>query len=116
MIDVWRELFPWHSQSTGISLIRARSQQESDLRRHPDHHALKALAIRQKKIHIVGTPELKIDGTPVYIDVEGLPDRQLYHLVGLRFKTANGFVQRSLWAGDIRAENELWNGFFSRDH
>jgi predicted RecB family nuclease len=28
------------------------------------HHSLKALAIREKKIHIVGSPTLKIEGTP----------------------------------------------------
>ncbi|MBI4660453.1 MAG: hypothetical protein HY735_16575, partial [Verrucomicrobia bacterium] len=48
------------------------------------HHSLKALAIREKKIHIVGSPELKIEGTPVYLDVEGLPDRDFYYLIGLR--------------------------------
>jgi predicted RecB family nuclease len=37
------------------------------------HHSLKALAIREKKIHMVGSPEVKIEGTPVYMDVEGLP-------------------------------------------
>ncbi len=31
-------------------------------KREKYHHALKALAIREKKIHIVGRPELKIDG------------------------------------------------------
>jgi predicted RecB family nuclease len=41
-------------------------------------HALKALAIRQKQIHILGSPEIKIEGTPVYLDVEGLPDRDSY--------------------------------------
>lgn len=39
------------------------------------HHALEALAIREKKIHIVGSPELKIESTPVYLDVECLLDR-----------------------------------------
>jgi len=29
------------------------------------HQSLKALAIREKKIHIVGNSELKIEGTPV---------------------------------------------------
>jgi predicted RecB family nuclease len=43
-------------------------------KREKYHHSLKALAIREKKIHIVGSPELKIEGTPVYLDVEGLPD------------------------------------------
>jgi predicted RecB family nuclease len=43
-------------------------------KREKYHHALRALAIREKKIHIVGSPALKIDGTPVYLDVEGLPE------------------------------------------
>jgi len=47
-------------------------------KREKYHHSLKALAIRKKKIHIVGSPELKIEGTPVYLDVEGLPDRDFY--------------------------------------
>jgi hypothetical protein len=37
------------------------------------YHSLKALTIREKKIHIVGSPQMKIEGTPVYLDVEGLP-------------------------------------------
>jgi len=40
----------------------------------PTLSRIKALAIRARKIHIVGSPELKIEGTPVYLDVEGLPD------------------------------------------
>jgi predicted RecB family nuclease len=37
------------------------------LRNRPEkyHHSLKALAIRENKIHIVGTPELMLEGTPV---------------------------------------------------
>ena len=52
------------------------------------HHALKALAIREHKIHIVDSPDLKLEGTPVYLDVEGLPDRDFYYLIGVRVKTA----------------------------
>jgi hypothetical protein len=47
-------------------------------------HSLRALAIRQKKIHLVGSPEVRIEGTPVYLDVEGLPDRDFYYLIGVR--------------------------------
>jgi len=50
-------------------------------KREKYHHALKALAIREQKIHIVGSPELKLEGTPVYLDVEGLPDRDFYYLI-----------------------------------
>ena len=44
-------------------------------KREKYHHSLKALAVRENKIHIVGRPELKNESTPVYLDVEGLPDQ-----------------------------------------
>jgi predicted RecB family nuclease len=44
-------------------------------KREKYHHSLKALAIRERKIHVVGNPELKIDGTPICLDVEALPDQ-----------------------------------------
>jgi predicted RecB family nuclease len=72
------------------------------------HHALKALAIREKKIHVVGTPQLSIEGTPVFIDVEGLPDRDFYYLIGLRWPSLNGIEQRSLWADTTEDEPKLW--------
>jgi len=75
------------------------------------HHALKALAIREKKIHVVGTPELRIEGTPVYLDVEGLPDIGFYYLIGVRFKKNDEDCQYSLWA-DIEAdEKKIWSEF-----
>ena len=64
-------------------------------KREKHHLALKALAIREKKIHIVGSPELKIEGTPVYLDVEGLPDRDFYYLIGLRIGHGESAVQHS---------------------
>ena len=42
-------------------------------KREKYHYALKALALREQKIHVVGNPELAIDGTPIYLDVEGVP-------------------------------------------
>lgn len=76
------------------------------------HHSLKALAIREKKIHIVGSPELKIEGTPVYLDVEGLPDRDFYYLIGMRIGNGESAVQHSLWADTIEEEEKIWREFF----
>ena len=78
-------------------------------KREKYHHAIKALAIREQKILIVGSPELKIDGTPVYLDVEGLPDRDFYYLIGLRAKTADAVVQHSFWADDLADEQKAWS-------
>jgi predicted RecB family nuclease len=44
-------------------------------RREKYQHSLKALAVREKKIYVVGSPELKIEGTPAFLDVESVPDR-----------------------------------------
>jgi predicted RecB family nuclease len=48
------------------------------------HHSLRALAIRENKIHAVDILDPKLDGTPVYLDVEGVPDRDFYYLIGIR--------------------------------
>lgn len=75
------------------------------------HHELKALAIRERKVHVVGNPELKIDGTPVYLDVEGLPEREFYFLIGVRLQTDDRFAQHSFWADNPEDEKRIWDAF-----
>lgn len=87
---------------------RRRPKRQRD-KREKYHHALKALAIRERKIHLVGSPELKIAGTPIYIDVEGLPDRDFYYLIGLRIGKGEAAVQHSLWADTVEDERTIWN-------
>jgi len=91
-------------------LPRRRPKRLRD-KREKYHHSLKALAIREQKIHIVGSPELKIEGTPVYLDVEGLPDRDFYYLIGLRIGHGESAVQHSLWADTVADEGKIWRGF-----
>ena len=64
------------------------------------HHSLKALAICQKKIHTLGNPQLSLGGTKVYIDVEGVPDRSIYYLIGIRIVTNNGSVRSTTGHGN----------------
>ncbi len=75
------------------------------------HHSLKALAIRERRIHIVGNPQLHIEGTPVYLDVEGLPDRDFYYLVGVRVEGDQGVSQHSFWADTAADEEYIWDAF-----
>ncbi|MBI5076101.1 MAG: hypothetical protein HZB62_13170 [Nitrospirae bacterium] len=44
---------------------------------------------------------------PIFIDVEGLPDRDSYYLIGVRFKTSEGIIQHSLWADKVI----IWRDF-----
>ncbi|NVN91199.1 MAG: IS66 family transposase [Desulfuromonadales bacterium] len=80
-------------------------------KREKYHHSLKALAIRENKIHVLGNPELCIEGTPVYFDVEGLPDSEFYYLIGLRVRHVDSEEQHSLWAGSQYEEKQNWNIF-----
>jgi predicted RecB family nuclease len=82
-------------------------------KREKYHHSLKALAVREKKIHIVGRPELKIDGIPVYLDVEGLPDRDFYYLIGVRIGSDDSAVHHSLWADTAADEGKIWREFLA---
>jgi len=72
-------------------------------------HALKALAIRTNKIHVLGsvTPDSK-PVAPVYIDVEGDPDRDFYYLIGLRLSCDGSPIQHSFWANDPESERTMW--------
>jgi predicted RecB family nuclease len=90
-----------------------RRPKELQQKRERYHHSLKALAIREKKIHIVGRAELKIDGTAVYFDVEGLPDRNSYYLIGVRIGSGESAIRHSLWADTIEDEGRIWREFLA---
>ena len=102
------------AQSSELYVPTAPPTKRLKDKREKHHHALKALAIREKKLHIVGSPEIKIDGTPVYLDVEGLPDRGFYYLFGIRTKEGNSVVQHSLWADEPSDEGRIWRTFLSK--
>jgi predicted RecB family nuclease len=92
---------------------RRRSNRLKD-KRERYHYSLKALAIRENKIHIVGSPEMKSEGTPVYLDVEGLPDRSFYYLIGIRIKAGESVVHHSFWADSPSDEGCIWQEFLAK--
>ena len=49
----------------------------------PHSFALQALALRENKIHINGSPNLKTSPLSIYLDIEGVPDEDLYYLIGV---------------------------------
>jgi predicted RecB family nuclease len=77
------------------------------------HYSLRALAIRENKIHAVDLASPKVAGTPVYLDVEGLPDDNSYYLIGLRVRIADRAVQYSFWADDEDGEQRIWDEFLN---
>ena len=88
-----------------------RRRRDEQGRQEKYHHSLRALAIRKDRIHAVDVPDQKLDGTPVYLDVEGLPDRDFYYLIGVRVGNGDGAVQHSFWADDADGEKWIWEKF-----
>lgn len=72
------------------------------------HHSLKALAIREKRIFVIGNPDLNMTGTPVYLDVEGIPDQDFYYLIGLKVGSVDSCFQRSFWTDSSVDEEKIW--------
>lgn len=89
---------------------RRRSKRFKD-KREKYHYSLKALAIREQKIHVIGDIELKLVGTPVFVDVEGLPDKDFYYLIGIRVEENKSVMQYNLWANTQEDEQKIWDEF-----
>jgi predicted RecB family nuclease len=84
-----------------------RSKQQGQLHQH----ALQALAVRSKKVYILGTPELPSSSVRIYLDIEGDPERRFDYLLGLIVE-ANGVAERySFWADSPAEEPRLFQQF-----
>ena len=90
-----------------------RRRRKSRGKQEKHHYSLQALAIRENKIHAVDIPAPNFEGTLVFLDVEGLPDRDFYYLIGIRVQAAEGSVQHSFWADNAKEEKLIWNDFLA---
>jgi predicted RecB family nuclease len=78
----------------------------------PRHdHALHALAIRDKRIYVLGTPQLPTCPVQVYLDIESNPEAGFVYLIGL-ITVANGTeTQSSFWADHKDQEVDIFEQF-----
>ncbi|MGA7869343.1 MAG: IS66 family transposase [Candidatus Binatus sp.] len=90
-----------------------RRRRNSRGKQEKHHYSLQALAIRENKIHAVDIPAPNFEGTLVFLDVEGLPDRDFYYLIGMRVQAPEGSVQHSFWADNTKTERLIWNDFLA---
>jgi len=66
----------------------------------PHYAALQALAIRENTVYVHGTPVIPDAKAEVYLDIEGLPDRESYYLVGALIVCEGRETFHSFWASD----------------
>jgi predicted RecB family nuclease len=92
--------------------FRPRRRRKARTPRPVQHnHALQALAIRTETIYVAQKPELPKAQSLVYVDFEGVPNREFYYLIGVHVVTGRDKQFFSLWADTIGGEEKMWESF-----
>lgn len=72
---------------------------------------LKALAIREEKVFIQKLPELEKKEVEIFFDIESIPDKNFYYLIGVIVKTETSQTEHSFWANDVTEEQDIFIRF-----
>lgn len=75
---------------------------------------IQALAIRTGKIYIQTVPEIQKRDIELFLDIEGVPDRQFSYLVGLLVRDHEAVTYHSFWADTIDQEESIWRRFIEK--
>jgi predicted RecB family nuclease len=89
-----------------------RKRKRAHNNKKPYRFELKALAIRENKVHIYEIPQpLKKTNVQIYFDVEGIPDRDFYYLIGVVVLSEKKVDEFSLWANNVHEEIDILRRF-----
>jgi predicted RecB family nuclease len=92
--------------------FRARRNSKRSKQKSPPHHpALQALAIRDKKIYVIRTPELPSCSNRIYLDIEGDPERRFAYLLGMIIDRNGTEEHHSFWSDTQAEESRLFQQF-----
>ena len=92
--------------------FRARKRSKQPKQKSPPHDpALQALAIREKKIYVIGAPELPSCPTRIYFDIEGEAEHRSAYLIGMIIDRNGTKEHHSLWSDSQAEEFRLFQQF-----
>ena len=77
------------------------------------HHSLQAMAVRDKRIYVFGTPELPTKPVRIYVDMEGDPDKNFVYLIGMIIVRGNTESRHSFWADGKEQETQIFESFLA---
>jgi hypothetical protein len=82
-------------------------------RNHQKTHKpeLRALAIRTGKIYIQELPSFSRQSVELFVDIEGIPDQNLYYLFGLLVCDESNSAYHPFWADTNSDETHAWKNF-----
>jgi predicted RecB family nuclease len=92
--------------------FRPRKETKRELKnRRPHSYGLQAMAIRDGKTYVYGTPELPPSPVRIYLDLEGDPDRNLVYLIGMIIDRGGEEERHSFWADDEAGADRIFREF-----
>jgi predicted RecB family nuclease len=93
---------------------RPRKRRRNAKRADKHLPALKALAICKKQVYVRdATPELPKRKLDVFLDVEGLPDSDLFYLIGVKICDGKNERTYSFWADTPDDQPTIWRDFLT---
>jgi predicted RecB family nuclease len=98
-----------------LSYIYKPRRSRKKAKRHVRHSLeLQALAIRTGKVYVEHLPELPRSPVELFLDLEGVPDRDSHYLAGLLVCKDATAEYHPLWADDTAAEGVMWSALVQR--
>jgi len=89
--------------------FRPRKRSKRAVKGNAKHyHSLNALALRNERIYIADRPVIPSSDVSVYLDIEGIPDRDFYYLVGVLVSDEEENNYHSFWADNSEDEERIW--------
>jgi predicted RecB family nuclease len=73
--------------------------------------ALHALAIREKKVHVYGTPDLPRKPVRLFFDAEGVEGGHFMYLLGVLVVDGDEQKMHSFWADGVEQEEQMFDAF-----
>jgi predicted RecB family nuclease len=97
-------------------LFKPRKRKKGSRKPLPVTHKveLQALAIREKKIYLQDLPALSRQPVELFVDMEGVPDRGLYYLIGLLVCQGDTTKHHAFWADTDQDERHMWQQFVEK--
>jgi predicted RecB family nuclease len=77
------------------------------------YYALHAMAIRDRKVYILGKPQIPPSSVRMYMDMEGNPDEGFIYLIGVIVCHSGHEERYSFWADNETQEAQIFDEFFT---
>ena len=106
-----RGIFTTTQLSYAFKRRKARKGRNSPLLRFRPE--VQALALKTHKIYIHELPELSRQSTEIFLDIEGIPDRNFYYLIGFIVMSGAERLCHSFWANSQDDEHIIWQQFLA---